>query len=272
MARLRRSAPSLLLLLVLAGVILVPTPEDDSVLRMASPDRSRVGPFQAAIAGLPADGLVLVAFDPDFGTYAEIRSTTRAALADLLGRGARLAIVSFTSEGRAIAAAELDRLRRSGGTLELGDLGFVAGSEAGLVRAISSVVPSAAIGLIPDEIRQRGGGLGAFDLVLVVSGIDISARSWVEQVGARLPALSLVTIAPTFLEPELAPYLQSGQLTAMLATLREGVAYGEAIPSPVGADRGAPPGPLPMLIGMLAALAVLAEAAVRRLFGRGRAP
>jgi hypothetical protein len=271
-ARLRRSAPTLLLLLALAGAVLVPTPEDDSLLRLATPDRSRVGPFQAAIAGLPADGLVLVAFDADFGTYAEIRSTTRAALADLLGRGARLAFVSFTAEGRAIAAAELDRLRRGEGASEPGDLGFVAGSEAGLVRAISSVVPSSAIGLIADEIRRRGGGLAAFDLVLVVSGSDISARSWVEQVGARLPALSLLAIAPTFVEPELAPYLQSGQLTAMLATLREGAAYARAIPSAAGDQRGTPPGPLPMLIGMLAALTVLAEAAGRRLFGRGRAP
>jgi hypothetical protein len=180
--------------------------------------------------------------------------------------------VSFTSEGRAIASAELDRLRRDGGTSEPADLGFVAGSEAGLVRAIASVVPSTAIGLVADEIRQRGGGLAAFDMVLVVSGSDISARSWVEQVGARLPTLSLVAIAPTFLEPELAPYLQSGQLTAMLATLREGAAYAEGIPESANGQRGAPPGPLPMLIGMLTALAVLAEAGGRRLFGRGRAP
>ena len=66
-----------------------------------------------------------------------------------------------------------------------------------------------------EAIRERGGGIGAFDMVLIVSGSDISARSWVEQVGSRLPDLPLVSIAPTFLDPELEPYLRSGQLAAL---------------------------------------------------------
>lgn len=270
LARLRRSAPAIALLLLLAGAILVPTAADDQVLRLATPDRSRVDGLRAAIGDLPIDGLVLVAFDADLGTYAEIRATTRAVLADLAAHGARLAVVSFTPEGRAIAAAELDRLRRVGGQAEPADLGFIAGSEAGLVRAISSVVPTSASGAIADVARERGGGLAAFDMVLIVSGSDLSARSWVEQVGARLPELPMVAIAPTFLEPELAPYLRSGQLTALLATLREGVTYAEAIPAEPGAERGPTPAPLPMLIGMLAALGVLADAAARRLLRRGR--
>src|SRR3990172_55861 len=113
-ARLRRVAPSGVLLLALAGAFLVPTADDDQLLRLASPDRPRIEGLRAAIGGLPVDGVVLVAFDADLGTYAEIRATTRAALADLHAHGLRLAFVSFTPEGRAISAAELDRLRRAG--------------------------------------------------------------------------------------------------------------------------------------------------------------
>jgi hypothetical protein len=266
-ARLRRAAPALLLLLLLAVASLLP--KGTGELRLAAVDRSRVDQLRRVIAEQPSEALVLIAFDADLGTYAEIRATTRTAIDDLAAHGARLAIVSFTAEGRAIAAAERDRMARAGAGEPPADLGFVAGSEAGLVRSIESVVPSTAEGETFDAIRERGGGIGAFDMVLIVSGSDISARSWVEQVGSRLPNLSMVAIAPTFLDPELEPYLRSGQLSALISTLREGVAYAEAVAAGSTSDPGPTPGPLPMLVGMLVALAVLGEGAFRRVVRRG---
>jgi hypothetical protein len=268
-ARLRRAAPALVLLLALAVASLL----SGSIggLRLASPDRSRVDQLRSAILNLPDGALVLVAFDADLGTYAEIRVTTRSAIDDLRAHGARLAVVSFTPEGRAIAAAELDRIARAG-QVAPADLGFVAGSEAGLVRAIETIVPDGSQGETVDAIRGNGGGIGAFDMLLIISGSDISARSWVEQVGTRLPALPMVAIAPTFLDPELEPYLRSGQLTALLSTLREGVAYAQTVSAGSASAPGPVVGPLPMLVGLLAALAVLAEAAFRQLGRRARRP
>ena len=268
--RLRRAAPALLLLLALVVATLA-QPGGDG-LRMASPDRSHVDQLRRAIGDLPSGALVLVAFDADLGSYPEIRSATRAAIEDLGAHGAQLAIVSFTAEGRALAAAERDRIARSGTEDPPADLGFVAGAEAGLVRSVASIVPASAEGPIFEAARQRGGGIGAFDMVFIVSGSDISARSWVEQVGSRLPDLPMITIAPTFLDPELEPYLRSGQLAGLLATLREGVAYADAVTAASAADRGPAIAPLPMLIGMLAALAALGEAASRRLARRVRRP
>lgn len=261
-AGVRRAAPALVVLL-LAGAWMVPLRADDPGLHLASSDRSHINQLRALIGSLPVNALVLVASDADLGTYPEIRAATRALLSDVAGHGAQTAIVSYTPEGRAIAAAELDRITRAGG-VPPADLGFVSGSEAGLVRGIASIVPGAVKGATADAIRQRGGGIGAFDLVVIISGSDLSARSWVEQVGARLPDLKLAAIAPTFLDPELEPYLGSGQLAALLSTLREGVGYAQAIGGDALAGRGATPAPLPMLIGMLVALAALADAAVRR--------
>ena len=263
--RLRRAAPALLLLLLLAAASTLPAPSDQAALRMGSPDVSHVEQLRRAIGDLPRQALVLVAFDADLGTYAEIRAATRAALADLAAHGAQLAMVSFTPEGRAIAAAELGRMERQRVGSAPTDLGFIAGSEAGMVRGISSLVPTGAEGSVVVAIRKRGGGIGAFDLVLIVSGSDISARSWVEQVGPRLPHLPMVSIAPTFLDPELEPYLRSGQLIALLGTLREDVAYAEAVAASSAASPGPITRPLPMLVGMLVALGVLAESAVRHL-------
>ena len=260
--RIRRAAPFVLLVLILAAASLVPR-GDDAALRLASSDRSHVEKLRLTIGDLPSGALVLVACDADFGTYPEIRAATRAAMLDLTAHDASLAMVSFTPEGRAIAAAEMDRIARDGATPPA-DLGFVTGSEAGLVRSVSSIVPPDASGVIPDAIRERWGGIGAFDLVLIVSGNDMSARSWVEQVGARLPELPMVAIAPTFLDPELEPYLRTGQLAALLATVREGAAYAQAVYASAGSDPRRLPSPLPMLVGMIVALAVMAEASLRR--------
>jgi hypothetical protein len=97
----------------------------------------------------------------------------------------------------------------------------------------------------------------------VVGGIDFGPRSWVEQVGTRLPALPVVAVVPTVTQPELAPYLRTGQLAALLATVRDGAAYTELVASqqPPAVSGAPPPEPihssLAMLIGMLLALAVI---------------
>lgn len=262
---LRRAVPALVPLLI-AVAWMAPIGANDATLRLESPDRSHVNQLLAVTRELPVGALVLVACDADLGTYPEIRAATRALLADLADHGARTAIVSFTPEGRAIAVAERERIAREGTTPPT-DLGFVAGSEAGLVRGIASIVPDAATDATADAIRKGGGGIAAFDLVVVISGSDLSARSWVEQVGSRLPKLKMAAIAPTFLDPELEPYLGSGQLVALLGTLREGVGYAQAIGGSGVDGRSDIPGALPMLVGMLLALLALAEAALRR--GRG---
>lgn len=270
----RKLAPPIGLLLVLAVASLFPANEQPAGLRLASADRTRVEQMRNLVADLRSQPLVLVGFDPDLGTYPEIRATVRALLEDLVSHGARLAIVSFTPEGRALAAAEIDRLARRAATggetaAELLDIGFVAGAEAGMVRAVSTIVPSAATGPMADSIRAGGGGIAAFKLVVIVSGADLGARSWIEQVGSRLPDLPMAAVAPTFLEPELAPYLRSGQLQALLATLREGVAYAEEVPAS-GPLRDRAITALPMLLGMLVALLWLAAAGLQRATGRGR--
>lgn len=266
----REAAPVLALLVLLTLASLVPPDLAGEALRLASADRTRAEGMDAAFDRLPARALVLVAFDADLGTYAETRPVVRAAIVDLQARGARLALVSFTAEGRALAVAELSRLQGIGAeTGEIADLGFAGAAEAGLIGAVSSIVPDGAEGSIPEAIRSRGADLGAFSLVLVVSGGDVSARSWVEQVLPRVPDLPIVAIAPTFLEPELAPYLRTGQLQALLATLREGLAYVDGV---AGADRsrGAMVGAMPILLGMLVALGLIAQSLVAPLLRRSR--
>ena len=263
-AMLARLAP-LLLVALLGAAALVPA---GTGLQLASSDAAAAQGMTDALGGLPEDPTLIVAFDPDLGTYAEVRPTVRTMLADLLARGARLAFISLTPEGRALAVAELERIDRlEANPRQIIDLGFVPGAEAALVslaRDLASAgVPAA---LLLDRLA------GAADLpevstVLVIGGNDMSPRAWVEQVAPRTTDLDIVAIAPTILLPELEPYLASGQLDALLGTPRDGAAYR------AGASLGplerfvepVEPPTLAILVGLLAALAVLSQAVGSRI-------
>lgn len=252
----------LLALLAIASVL----PALPGRVELANPDRSAANQFRSAMGALPRNPMVLVALDADLGTYPEIRSATRAALDALLRAGASLALVSFSPEGRAIAAAEVERLRSAGnGDDRVLVLGYRAGAEAGLVLGVTSILPAHASGAVAQRVRAAGGGIDAFDMALLVGGADMNPRSWIEQVATRLPKLPLVAIAPTFLRPELQPYLASGQLAALLGTLRDDAAYvaDQAAAAQVPAQPG--PGALPMLLGSLVAIGLLFEAGGGRL-------
>lgn len=256
----------LLVLALLATAVVADRLSGGSLL--PPPESTGAAGAVVALRGVSAGDQVLVAMDADLGTYPEIRPAVRAALADLAGRGATLGFLSVSVEGRAIAIEELERLRASDAPSRMIDFGFVSGAEAALVRLTDEGVlhgattdsPSGTTAAIP-------GGISSFQLVLVVGGSDIGPRTWVEQVGTRLPELPMVAIAPTFARPELEPYLRTGQLTALLATVGDDAAFVRAMAGDAPAsDR--PPGGAALLAGMLVALLVIGQrllAAVPRL-------
>lgn len=257
-AALLRLAP-LALLALLAAAWLVPVVGG---LRLASAGDVAASEWRDAVDALPSDPIVLVGYDPDLGTFAEIRPTVRVALADLLNRDARLVFVSLTPEGRALALAELDRLARAetNPTRRL-DLGFRPGAEAALVALVSDpLVPSGSEGALARTVAAEG--MDGVDAVLVVGGNDLGPRSWVEQVQPRVDGLPILAIAPTSLLPELQPYTETGQLEALLATPRDGAAYRDAADlGSLERLRESPEVPVAAVaIGIVVAIAVLGQA------------
>lgn len=260
--RATRLGAPILLLLVLAAALLAPVDLD-----LADPESEAAEGLEAVLAGLPDEATVLIGFDPDLGTYAEIRPTVRTLLGDLAGRGAGVAMISLTPEGRALGLAEIDRIERlEPDALDLVDLGFVPGAEAALVTVAGAIVSG-------DGIATRSGPvrLEAPDVIVVVGGNDLGPRSWVEQVMPRIGAIGVIGITPTSLLPEVEPYRASGQLAALIATPRDGAAYRRD--ADLGAldqlgDAAGGPGGLAMLVGLLAAIAWLVDALVRTI-GRG---
>lgn len=259
-----RLAP-LLLVVALAAALLAGL---DDRLMLESADDGAARAVTAAFDAMPDDALVLVGFDPDVGTYAEIRPTVRTVLADLLNRGATLALVSLTADGRALAIAELARMDRSeANPRQLIDLGFLPGAEAALVALARGID-----GGSQDPIRADLAS--SPDLAVVIGGIDLGPRSWVEQVQPRIDGMPIVAVAPTVLLPELEPYRASGQLAALIGTPRDGAAY--RAHAELGrlermVDPSAGPSPAAILLGLLVAIAVLGQAFGSRLAAAMRA-
>lgn len=272
-ALLGRLAPAVLLL-VLASALLLPAPAG---FALDGGGDAAAAELQAVLDDLPEEAAVLIGFDPDIGTYAEIRPTVRELIADLLSRGTTIALVSLTPEGRALALAELERMDRlEANPRQIVDLGFAPGAEAALVALVRELTtdPSDPIATEPTGAAD----LPTLDLGVVVGGIDIGPRSWVEQVLPRTEDLPLVAVAPTVLLPELLPYRESGQLAALLGTPGAGAAYRAGTdlgPLERIAESGATRMPLALLIGAAAGVIVLVfavggriDAAVRSTRGR----
>ncbi len=257
---LSRGAP-LILLAVLAVAVLVPF---DDELRLESGDEGVPERWMTAIAELPDEADVLIGFDPDLGTYAEIRPTVRAVLAQLLARQSRLAVVSLTPEGRALALAELARLDRNDANMaRIADLGFLPGAEAGLV-SLARGLPEPRGTERPIPRRLADEGVATMDAVLVVGGNDLGPRSWIEQVLPRIHDVTFLAVAPTVLLPDLLPYEATGQVDALIGTPRDGAALRGTLDLGVYA-RLAPadePSSSAVLIGLLVAAVVLGHGLV----------
>jgi len=266
----RAGIPSLALVVLLAIASFIPGID----LAASGSDVAAVRDLEAVVAGLPRGAPVLVDVDGDLGTYPEIRYATRAALADLMRQGANLAIVSFTPEGRAIAVAEIARLRNLGaGPDRLVDLGFRSGGEPALVQLAGSGIGPNATGPLADTLRK--GGVGSFRLALVIGGADIGPRSWVEQVQPRVPDLPIAAITPSLLLPEVLPYRGSGQLIALVGTLPAALAYGRQVSARAagfgpGTFTDRSPNNGAIVFGMLVAIAVLLASSGGSLAGWAR--
>jgi hypothetical protein len=121
-------------------------------------------------------------------------------------------------------------------------------------------VPAAtASGELAAQLGARG--LAAANLIIVVGGNDLGPRTWIEQALPRIGSPPMVAVAPTVLLPELLPYVEGGQLDALIGTPIDGAAYRAAAgvdADPTADDR--PVSRLALLLGTLVAVATLGHA------------
>ena len=191
--------------------------------------------FYNAIQNLPSNSVVLLAFDYDPSTAAEMDRLAEPVLWQLMDRKIRLMAVSLFPTGPAVAGNLLDRVA---GEHDAGyqygqdyvNLGYIPGQ-----AAAPSELASNLRALVPQDYRQ-GKSLDELPAMQEVNGIqnvsliiEFAAQQrtlqwWIEQVGSQYQVGIMAAVSAS-VEPTATPYHNSGQLVGLISGLPSAAQY-----------------------------------------------
>jgi len=190
--------------------------------------------FYNTVQNLPSESVVLLAFDYDPSTAAEMDRLAEPVLWHLMDRNVRLMTVSLLPTGPAVAGNLLDRVAGEHGGYQYGknyvNLGYIPGQAAAPNELASDLRA-----LVPQDYRQ-GKSLGEFPVTQDVNGIqDVSLmiefaaqqrtlQWWIEQVGSQYQVEIMAAVSAA-LEPTAMPYHNSGQLVGLISGLPNAAQY-----------------------------------------------
>ena len=233
---------SILIIVLLAALLFTPSVAPPA----AAGDPSRVLPFQKVLSALPPNSPILVAVDYNAGYAGEMRFSAGYVVQELIVRQSRLAWVSTLPTGpilaedlqRSALLALSQRYNQPDLTYLVTDktvnLGYLAGGVTSLQEFASQPLQAARYGLAGgldgasvwsqpalSGIRR----LSDFSALIVITDDAGVARAWVEQVQPALAGTPLLLVASAQAAPMAAPYLESGQVDALLSGMGDGMAY-----------------------------------------------
>lgn len=227
----------LFLTTVLTGLI----PSRLGELPAKPPEMDAITPL---ITGLSPESVVLVVLDYQPGLSGEMDAAASGIVDHVMIQKARLALISTSPTGPALGERLMGRFAADHGYTsgaQYVHLGYLPGAAAGL--QLFANAPAAAVpGGYDDRpfwsLVDRAGGspwaqpalrgissLNDFGMTLLLSDDSETVRRWVEQVGPFLRPGTLVVISSAQAEPLVRPYLDSGQIAALVSGLRGGAAY-----------------------------------------------
>lgn len=197
------------------------------------------------IEQLPKSAHILVAFDYEPASSAEMDTAAYAVLDHLMLRGAALTLVSTSATGPLLAERFMQRLwpvHQYAEDEQYTNLGYVPGGPAGLAslgRNLSGTLPYTINGVFAWESSEGPGKpplqgirtITDYPLILVlVDDVDV-ARAWVEQLQPYLsgPAAktSLTMVTSAQVEPIVWPYYDANprQVHGFVSGVRGGASY-----------------------------------------------
>lgn len=192
--------------------------------------------LQGAIASLPADAPVLLAVEYEPALAGELESAASGMMAQLMAHSARIVVVSTNPTGQALGSRLLQAAvkEQPGYGLEQKtvELGFLAGGPAGLFTFMIS--PQLAVpldtALRPAWAAERGNitSIRDFAMLIVITENSETARYWVEQVQPGIEKVPMFMVVSAQAAPMVAPYVDSGQVKAMVTGLSGGAIYDQA--------------------------------------------
>jgi hypothetical protein len=197
--------------------------------------------FYAFIEALPSGSVVLVAYDYDPATAAEMTLQAKAIVHHLMERDLKVMAISLFPAGSTIAQEVLDEAASEHG-YQYGEdyinLGYLPDQPASLRAFVGKPISGReyrqgrAIAVFP--IAQHVHHIRDIVLIIELAGSQDTLRWWVEQVGSpySVPMVAGVTAS---LEPNAQPYHHSGQLSGLLSGLPGAAEYERLNDRPGGA-------------------------------------
>ncbi|MBN1146765.1 MAG: hypothetical protein JXA78_05890 [Anaerolineales bacterium] len=233
-----------LLRLVIAALliltILVPIVLDLSFVSAPPAPAEALPAAESLVAGVPQEGVVLVAIDYEPGLSGEMDAVAGPVLDQLMKRGIFLTLVSTRTTGPLQAERLLAQLTNLGAPQyapgqQYLNLGYIPGGAMGLLgfaEAPRQVLPQAMSGEnawgnsdIPALLNVNS--LADFALLIVATENPDTARFWIEQVQPKLNDKPLVMLISAQAEPMVRPYYEADpkQVQGLVSGLAAGASY-----------------------------------------------
>ena len=187
---------------------------------------------RAVVDAVSPGEAVLVVFDYDPAFFGEMEAAAAPLMQHLLWKNPRLAFISTSPTGPALAERFMLETQPDS---QYVDLGYLAGGPTGVLGFASS--PRAAAGTNEDwQSPQLVGvnGLGDFALIVILTDNADTGRVWLEQTQLQVnhgtpadPAddTPIVMAISAQAEPMLVPYYDSGQVRGIVTGLVGGKVY-----------------------------------------------
>lgn len=192
------------------------------------------------IFGLPHASPVLLVFDYEPAYSGELEATAAPLVSNLFLTGARVAILSTSPTGPALAEYFLKNTQGQvafQGNQQSTNLGYLAGGASGVLSFAtnpSQTLPNALDGSQPWQtpLLQDVHTLADFAAVIILTDNSDTARIWVEQAGPLLGGKPMLMAISAQAEPMIRPYYESNQIKGLVTGLSGGKAYEQALQLP----------------------------------------
>jgi hypothetical protein len=184
---------------------------------------------------LSADSVVLVVFDYHPVTAAELSLQAQVIVDHLMSRGLHIMAISLYPEGAALASDILDEVAQAHGYV-YGENYIHLGYLPNQSTSVQSLLNQGPVDATGNDYRNREpvedyaiaqgvDNFSAVRLVVNLAGDERTLQTWVEQMTAADSAVSMVAGVSAAIAPYVQPYLDSGQLKALLIGLPGAASY-----------------------------------------------
>jgi len=197
------------------------------------------------IGSLPSNAAVLVVFDYDPALSGEMEAAAAPLMDHLLLQGPRLALISTSPTGPALAERFLHDTNASPliaghnyqSEQQYVNLGYLAGGPSGIQYFAASLSKAAQFTLDGQQAwtlppLQGVRVLSDFAAIVVITDNADSGRVWIEQTGSTIGNTPILMVLSAQAEPMILPYYASGQVKGLVTGLAGGDAYGQIFARP----------------------------------------